>query len=165
MNAVFVHARSSLVIALFEHARALVQHWFYERQTYASSRETSLTNYGETKMWTAKNISHTHFITSIDHHELEVNDGLKRVRLNLNAMTSGCKELDYFSVPCFHTIAVASHQNVNKHTLMLICIQSSFRFYALNSWIVNVNKFIDLNKDAIEVYFKNRIDPIIKLTS
>ncbi|XP_022158892.1 uncharacterized protein LOC111025350 [Momordica charantia] len=104
-------------IALLEHARVLLQCWFYEMRTYASSRKTILTNHGETKMRSAKNLFHTHSITPIDHHELEVCDGLKMVRVNLNARTCGCKEFDYFQLPCSHAIAAATHRNVNRYTL------------------------------------------------
>ncbi|XP_022156830.1 uncharacterized protein LOC111023664 [Momordica charantia] len=117
MNAVLVHARSLPVTALLEHARALLQRWFYERRTYASSRETILTNYGENKMRTTENLSRTHSITPIDHHKLEVSDGLKRVRVNLNARTCECKEFDYFQFPCSHAIAATTYWNVNRYTL------------------------------------------------
>ncbi|XP_022158318.1 protein FAR-RED ELONGATED HYPOCOTYL 3-like [Momordica charantia] len=47
MNAVLVHARYLPVTALLEHCRALLQRWYYERQTYASTRASILTDYAE----------------------------------------------------------------------------------------------------------------------
>ncbi|XP_022150312.1 uncharacterized protein LOC111018510 [Momordica charantia] len=117
MNAVVVHARALPVTALLEHVRALLQWWFYERRTYASSRETILTDYGETKMRTAENVAQTHPVIPINHHEFDVSDGLKMVRVNLNTMTCGCKQFDYFQFPCSHAIAVATLRNVNRYTL------------------------------------------------
>ncbi|XP_022155477.1 uncharacterized protein LOC111022608 [Momordica charantia] len=71
MNAVLSHARALPVTALLEQARDLVQRWFYERRTYTSSRETILTDYGETNMRAVENLSRTYSITPIDLHELE----------------------------------------------------------------------------------------------
>ncbi|XP_022151607.1 uncharacterized protein LOC111019519 [Momordica charantia] len=103
MNAVLVYARYLPVTTLLEYAHALLQRWFYERQIYASSRETILTDYGENKMHTIENFSRIHSITPIYHHELEVSNGLKRVRVNSNARTCGCKDGHLW--------------NVNKYTL------------------------------------------------
>ncbi|XP_022153143.1 uncharacterized protein LOC111020711 [Momordica charantia] len=47
----------------------------------------------------------------------EVSDGLRRVRVNLSARTCGCKEFDYFQLPCSHAIATATYRNVNRYTL------------------------------------------------
>ncbi|XP_022148915.1 uncharacterized protein LOC111017466 [Momordica charantia] len=87
------------------------------KRTYASSRETILTDYGENKMRTVENLSRTHSTIPIDHHELELSNGLKRVRVNLNAMIYGCKEFDYFQLPCSHAIAATTYRNVNRYTL------------------------------------------------
>ncbi|XP_022156964.1 uncharacterized protein LOC111023792 [Momordica charantia] len=68
-------------------------------------------------MRTAQNLSRAHYITLIEHHEFEGSNGLKRVRLNLNAKTYGCKEFDYFQLPCYHAIAAAIYRNVNMYIL------------------------------------------------
>ncbi|XP_022156566.1 uncharacterized protein LOC111023441 [Momordica charantia] len=47
MNVVLVHARALPITALFENCRALLQQWFYERRTAASSRGIILTEYVE----------------------------------------------------------------------------------------------------------------------
>ncbi|XP_022155904.1 uncharacterized protein LOC111022906 [Momordica charantia] len=47
MNAVLVHARYLSVTALLEHCKALLQRWFYERRTYASTRASILTDYAK----------------------------------------------------------------------------------------------------------------------
>ncbi|XP_022155156.1 uncharacterized protein LOC111022299 [Momordica charantia] len=117
MNAVLVHARYLPVTTLLEHCGALLQRWYYEQRTYASTRASILTDYVEGIVKSAVEQARQHTIRPIDNYEYEVHDGNSKVRVNLNSKSCTCKQFDYYQIPCSHAVVATMHRNVSIYTL------------------------------------------------
>ncbi|XP_022145141.1 uncharacterized protein LOC111014656 [Momordica charantia] len=129
VNALFRHARKLPVTALLDHIRGVLQRWFYERRTLASSRQSTLSDYAEEMIAEASDNARRHIVMNIDQFNFEVRDGNLNEDVDLQTQTCTYREFDYFKVPCSHAIAVASSRSINPYTL---CDEA----YTVNSWML-----------------------------
>ncbi|XP_022148136.1 uncharacterized protein LOC111016889 [Momordica charantia] len=129
VNALFRHTRRLPVTALLDHIRGLLQTWFYDRRTLASSRSTTLSDYAENKLAEYWDNARRHVVVNIDQFHVQVRDGNLDGIVDFNSRTCSCREFDYFKIPCSHAIAGAMMRNINPY---ILCDEA----YTTNSWVM-----------------------------
>ncbi|XP_022152406.1 uncharacterized protein LOC111020142 [Momordica charantia] len=129
VNALFRHTRRLPLTALLDHIKGLLQTWFYDRRTLASSRSTTLSDYAENKLAEYSNNARRHVVVNIDQFHVQVRDGNLDGIVDFNSRACSCRKFDYFEIPCSHAIAGAMMRNINPYTL---CDE----VYTTNSWVM-----------------------------
>ncbi|KAA0062913.1 MuDRA-like transposase [Cucumis melo var. makuwa] len=117
MNSILKEPRDLSIASFLEHARALLQRWFWERREEDIKVTSTLTKWAELVIQKKQEGALTMKVNPIDCYQFHVKDLDKEEVVNLQTKECTCKEFQAEQLPCSHAIAAARDRNINVYSL------------------------------------------------
>ncbi|XP_050150795.1 uncharacterized protein LOC126625772 [Malus sylvestris] len=117
MNAKLKDARKLPITALANHLRGILQEWFNEHQSTASSWNSTLTKWAEEKVQKNQNRGLRMSVSSINHYALQVHEADLYHIVDLNGKSCTCRRFDLNQLPCVHATATCRICNTSVYNM------------------------------------------------